>query len=235
MLVRQHPSPNWNERPPGAVPDLIILHYTGMLAASAALERLCDPHAAVSAHYLLLEDGGIHALVAEEKRAWHAGVSAWQGREGLNDSSIGIEIVNPGHGNGYRPFPEPQIAALVRLLHDVMARWSIPAACVVGHSDVAPDRKIDPGERFPWRRLAAEGIGLWPTAAVAEMPDWRRARMLLRAIGYRPCRGPDDEALTLAAFQRHFRPDRVDGRLDAGTMARLTAVACLLAVDRRPM
>jgi N-acetylmuramoyl-L-alanine amidase len=203
-----------------------------MATAEAALRRLCDPQAQVSAHYVLLEDGGIQALVAEDKRAWHAGVSAWQGREGLNDSSIGIEIVNPGHGHGYRPFPEPQLGALAPLVRDVMRRWAIPAARVVGHSDVAPDRKLDPGERFPWQRLAAEGVGVWPSAASTETLDPARARRRLSRIGYRIPRGPMGEALALAAFQRHFRPERVDGRLDAATMARLTAVASLLEVDR---
>ncbi len=172
------------------------------------------------------------ALVPEERRAWHAGVSCWQGRERLNDSSIGIEIVNPGHGQGYRAFPAAQIEALARLAQAIMERWAIPACRVLGHSDIAPERKIDPGERFPWQRLAARGVGIWPVTGLTEAPDPPRARRLLEEIGYRPVAGPPGEALLLAAFQRHFRPERVDGRLDPTTMARLGAVAALLAADR---
>jgi N-acetylmuramoyl-L-alanine amidase len=208
--------------------DLLVLHYTGMRSAAAALERLRDPEAKVSAHYLIDEDGAVAALVPEAERAWHAGVSWWQGRDRLNDVSIGIELVNPGHAWGYRPFPEPQLDALVRLAGEVVRRWAIPPGRVVGHSDIAPVRKADPGELFDWRRLARAGIGLWPEAAVEVVLDPAAAAAALAAIGY-PLEGqgvPLEAAVT--AFQRRFRPGRVDGRLDSETMGRLAAVAAAL-------
>ena len=140
---------------------MLVLHYTGMPSAAAALARLCDPGAKVSAHYLVDEDGTVQALVAEQNRAWHAGVSFWRGATGLNDRSIGIEIVNPGHEFGYRPFPPAQMQAVRELCRGILARWPIPARNVVAHSDIAPNRKQDPGELFDWRGLAAAGIGLW--------------------------------------------------------------------------
>jgi N-acetylmuramoyl-L-alanine amidase len=231
---RDHPSPNRDARPAGVAPDTLVLHYTGMRSAEAALARLCDPAAKVSAHYLVDEDGTVFALIPEAERAWHAGRSWWRGRSGLNDVSVGVEIVNPGHEWGYRPFPEPQMAAVVGLAREIVGRWSIPPWQVVAHSDVAPDRKEDPGELFDWSRLAAAGVGLWPNdddarAAVGPAGDEAdEARALLAGIGY-PLEAqgvPWPKALT--AFQRRFRPGRVDGLPDPGSVSRLRALADLL-------
>lgn len=217
MLHR--PSPNFNGRPEGAPIDMLVLHYTGMPEANDALDRLCDPAAEVSAHYLIDEDGAVHALVPEERRAWHAGVSFWRGVTDINGRSIGIELSNPGHDFGYRPFPEAQMAALTGLAKDILARHPIPARNVVGHSDIAPRRKIDPGELFDWRRLAAAGIGLWPDGAAAEGSGDDPAA-LLAAIGYET----EDLEKTIAAFQRHFRPARFDGRMDDETLELIRAI-----------
>ena len=199
--------------------DMLILHYTGMRSAAAAIERLCDPVAAVSSHYVVDEDGTVTLLVREERRAQHAGVSHWRGHEGLNDRSIGIEIVNPGHEFGYRPFPEVQIEAVELLCLGILGRYPIPPGNVVGHSDVAPDRKQDPGELFPWRQLAERGIGVWPAVVGDRLDPTPLAaagieglRQDLRSIGYRV----EADGL-IAAFQRHWRPERVDGVADAGT------------------
>ena len=162
----ERPSPNHDSRPPGAAIDMLVLHYTGMIDARAALDRLCDPAAKVSAHYLIDEDGAVHRLVAESRRAWHAGRAVWRGNGDVNGASIGIELVNPGHEFGYRPFPDPQMDALIALARAILARHPIPARNVVGHSDVAPARRADPGELFDWARLAAAGIGLWPASEV---------------------------------------------------------------------
>src|SRR5579871_10256 len=155
-------SPNHDERPPGAAIDILVLHYTGMKTADEALARLCDPAARVSAHYTIGRDGRIYAHVPEERRAWHAGVSWWAGETNVNARSMGIELVNPGHEFGYIPFAEPQIEALIELAKGIVSRHPIPPRRVVGHSDVAPARKTDPGELFPWQRLAQAGIGVWP-------------------------------------------------------------------------
>ncbi len=202
--------------------DTLILHYTGMQRAEAAIARLCDPEAKVSSHYVVDEYGAVHALVSEGARAWHAGVSYWRGRTGLNDNSIGIEIVNPGHEWGYRAFPALQMAAVCELCLGILSRHPIPARNVVGHSDVAPDRKQDPGELFDWRGLAANGVGLWPGPDGAPAAD---AHAALDAIGY----GPGDLAMTLTAFQRHWLPDHVHGRADQGTLRRLQAVVDCVA------
>lgn len=159
MSLIESPSPNFDAR--RAPPDMVVLHYTGMQTGEAALARLCDPAAKVSAHYMIEEDGRIFRLVPEERRAWHAGVSFWKGERDINAVSIGIEIVNPGHEFGYHAFPDPQIEALIALLDQVRGRWQIPDARILGHSDVAPERKQDPGELFPWKRLAEAGHGLW--------------------------------------------------------------------------
>jgi len=228
MRFLDRPSPNHDARPGGV--DMLILHYTGMRSAAEALDRLCSAAAKVSAHYLVDEDGSIWRLVAEERRAWHAGVSCWSGRRDINGVSIGIELVNPGHEYGYRNFPEPQMAALEELCGGIMGRHPIPARHVLAHSDVAPQRRSDPGERFDWPRLARAGIGLWPDfAATVEAPQ-RIAEMqrLLAAIGYEtPQTGVLDAAtaLVVVAFQRHFRPSRCDGAVDAETRARIAAVA----------
>ena len=161
--IVEHLSPNFTERRGGvAAPDMVVLHYTGMDSAEAALARLCDPGPEVSAHYLIAEDGRIWRLVAEEMRAWHAGVSRWGEVEDVNSHSIGIELANPGHELGYPPFAAPQMAALETLLTGIQERWSIPPERVVGHEHVAPGRKIDPGERFDWARLARQGLACWP-------------------------------------------------------------------------
>ena len=162
MRLVQCRSPNHDARPSGAAIDMLVLHYTGMKTADEALARLCDPEAKVSAHYTIGTDGRVYAHVPEERRAWHAGVSFWAGEANVNGRSIGIELVNPGHEFGYVPFAETQIAALIDLARTILARHPIPPAHVLGHSDVAPGRKMDPGELFPWARLAQSGIGLWP-------------------------------------------------------------------------
>jgi N-acetylmuramoyl-L-alanine amidase len=233
------PSPNQRDRPALAVIDTLILHYTGMQTGDAALARLRDPEAAVSSHYVVEEDGRVFQLVEEYRRAAHAGISIWRGREMLNDSSIGIEIVNPGHEWGYRPFPAAQMAAVRRLCRAILSRHPIPPDRVLGHSDIAPDRKQDPGELFPWQALAQDGIGIWPHG-VADLGDEDPAlddarltpvRHALRTIGYsiREAGDMDDALATvLRAFQRHWRPEAVNGRADRGTRARVLATAELI-------
>ena len=208
------PSPNFDDRPPNTPIDILILHYTGMQTGAAAVARLCDPEAGVSAHYTVDEDGTVFTHVPEERRAWHAGISYWAGTRDVNARSIGIEIVNPGHEFGYRSFPGSQIEAVIRLAREVVKRRKIPAARVLGHSDVAPARKMDPGELFPWGRLAHAGIGLWPqTRKCALAVPFESG---LRAFGYGL--PPDMDvpmATVIAAFQRHFRPAKIDGCADA--------------------
>jgi N-acetylmuramoyl-L-alanine amidase len=195
------------------------------------LDRLCDPDAKVSAHYLIDEDGSVVQLVPEERRAWHAGVSEWQGQARLNDCSIGLELVNPGHEWGYRPFTEAQYATCLELCRAILARWPIPPGRVLAHSDVAPARKQDPGELFDWPRLAAAGIGLWPRlGAGAPRPvDQLQSELARLGYGVAPS-GRLDEAtrLVVRAFQRRFRPARVDGRPDRATLARLDGLLALL-------
>ena len=177
-MIIERASPNCDERPDGVAIDMLVLHYTGMPSAEGALARLTDPTAKVSAHWLIEEDGAIISLVPEAMRAWHAGVSFWRGASGVNARSIGIELVNPGHEFGYRPFPERQMAALIELARDITTRHAIPARNVIGHADVAPRRKMDPGELFDWRRLARAEIGLWPEQACELDPGVRlRARL----------------------------------------------------------
>ncbi len=239
MPVIDAPSPNFDART--APPDMVVLHYTGMRTGDEALARLRDPAAKVSAHYLIEEDGRVFALVPEERRAWHAGVSFWKGRRNLNGVSIGIELVNPGHDWGYRPFPNAQIAALVALLTGIRERWDLADANIVGHSDIAPDRKLDPGELFPWNRIAEAGFGLWaePPAAPGaplQLGEDSTAVFALQAgltrLGY-DCApsGRYDEAtaLIVTAFQRHWRPDRIDGAADGETRARLMGLLRLAA------
>jgi len=232
--IRDLPSPNHDARPPDQPIDTLILHYTGMQTAQAAIERLCDPAARVSSHYVVDEDGAVLRLVPEERCAWHAGVSFWRGHSGLNGRSIGIEIVNPGHEWGYRDFPALQMAAVCDLCLEIMARHPISARNVVAHSDVAPDRKADPGERFDWRGLAANGVGLWPEDAANSdiIADSSAAvRAALATIGYRvaPTCGLDPPlAVVLRAFQRHWRPDSVTGEADVSTLERLAAVRRLV-------
>lgn len=229
LAIRDYPSPNHEPRPAGTAIDTLVLHYTGMKTAAEALDRMCDPKARVSAHYMIDEDGTVLRLVPEDRRAWHAGVASWKGETNINDRSIGIELVNPGHEFGYRPFPEAQMRALVELARGILARHPIPPGRVLAHSDVAPERKSDPGELFDWARLAREGIGVWPEPkAASEIPPVAEIQALLAEIGYAVPRSGAMDAGTvaaLAAFQRHFRPGRVDGVPDGETVARLRALA----------
>lgn len=211
---------------------MLVLHYTGMQSAAAAIARLCDPIARVSAHYVVEENGALCRLVPETRRAFHAGLSCWQGESDLNLVSIGVEIVNPGHEWGYRPFPEAQMAALEYLCHDILRRHPIPPWRIVGHSDIAPDRKTDPGELFDWQRLSHAGIGIWPPASgrVAVAADPAQAVADLTAIGYCPIAAND--ATVVASFQRRFRQACCDGVLDPGTALRIAEVRA--AYDRLP-
>jgi N-acetylmuramoyl-L-alanine amidase len=223
--IRERLSPNFGYRGGPAHIDMLVLHYTGMVSAEAAIERLCDPEAKVSAHYVVEENGTIWRLVPERLRAFHAGLSCWEGKTDLNAVSLGIEIVNPGHEWGYRPFTETQMVSLERLCRNLISRHSIPAHRVVGHSDIAPDRKSDPGELFDWPRLARAGIGIWPETGLPRpglAVDEAQALRDLAAIGYCVTAGVPPAALR--AFQRRFRPARCDGLLDAETAARLSEV-----------
>jgi N-acetylmuramoyl-L-alanine amidase len=223
------PSPNHDARPGGV--DMLILHYTGMKTAQEAIDRLRDPHAKVSSHYVVGEDGAIYRLVPEDRRAWHAGVSFWRGRTGLNDVSIGIEIVNPGHEWGYRPFPAAQMQSVIALSQAILARHPIPVRNVIAHSDVAPDRKQDPGELFPWPELATAGVGLWPDgngAKTGPSPwDEAQVRAALGTVGYDATQA--DLATLLRAFQRHWRPEAVTGLADSGTILRLDRLLRMVA------
>ena len=225
MNVKPLPSPNHGPRPDGVAPSLLILHYTGMGDAAAALARLTDPASQVSAHYTVDEDGTVYAHVAEDRRAWHAGVARWQGEGDVNSRSVGVEIVNPGHEFGYRPFPQAQMRAVAELCQTIMARWDMPAAAAIGHSDVAPTRKQDPGELFDWAWLAEQGVGVMPRPQAADfdgLQDEDALRRLLNAVGY------DDEAplpAVLTAFQRHFLPQKLGLMADAETFAVLRALA----------
>lgn len=221
-------SPNHGPRPGGCEIDMLVLHYTGMPDRESALARMCDPAAQVSAHYCIDEDGTLYRLVDESRRAWHAGRSFWRGATDVNDRSIGIELVNPGHEFGYRPFPEAQMLALRDLAREVLARHPISPQNVVGHADIAPLRKQDPGELFDWQRLARWGVGLWPPLEEERQPEPDRPvdeiQLMLAKYGYEvPVSGILDEPTraVIAAFQRHFRPRRVDGRLDSDTVRQL--------------
>jgi N-acetylmuramoyl-L-alanine amidase len=222
MRITDRPSPNFDDR--GASVDMAILHYTGMQTAAAALDRLCDPVAKVSAHYVVEEDGAVWRLVAEESRAWHAGVSHWAGATDINARSVGIEIVNPGHEFGYRSFPEAQMAAVEELLGGIVARHRIAAARVVGHSDVAPSRKQDPGELFDWPRLARAGFAIWPDKMPETAPPLSDVPALLARIGFDPDAPLAD---VVAAFQRRFVRDAVSGEADDRTRRTIAAVAAL--------
>jgi N-acetylmuramoyl-L-alanine amidase len=233
LSIGERPSPNHDRRGAPSRIDMLVLHYTGMQSAAAALNRLCDPAARVSAHYVVEEDGAVWRLVPEARRAFHAGQSCWEGERDLNLVSIGIEIVNPGHEWGYRAFPEEQMAAVECLCRDILSRHPIRPHRVVGHSDIAPDRKTDPGEAFDWPRLARAGVGIWPEP-LPYGPDavLGRAQAVanLGGIGY--CVAPAIEKASVAAFQRRFRPTRVDGVIDAETAARLAEVHAAFAQAR---
>ncbi len=220
LIVTHRPSPNFNARK--APVSILVLHYTGMETGEAAIERLCDPEAGVSAHYVVEEDGAVLQLVAESDRAWHAGMGAWAGRKDVNSASIGIEIVNGGHEFGLPAFAAAQIESVIALSRDILSRHPIAPDGVIGHSDMAPDRKQDPGERFPWARLAAAGVGLWPAADApcAIVDDVGSA---LKAIGY-PVGAAISVDQAVMAFQRRFRTSRIDGVADAETRARIGQV-----------
>lgn len=228
-----NPSPNFNARRDGKTPALVVLHYTGMKTGRDALERLCDPAAEVSAHYLIDEDGRLHALVAEDQRAWHAGVGYWAGERDINSASIGIELVNPGHEWGYTPFPETQIDALTDLLAGIMTRHAIPPEGVIGHSDLAPGRKSDPGELFPWGHLAHLGLAR-ATPAPAPPCAFEDMAELFSQLGYAhpadAARGADILTPTapfdavLNAFQRRFCPDQLGRRASSETRGILAAL-----------
>lgn len=245
LIFEDAPSPNFNAR--RGLPDMLVLHYTGMPTGEAALARLRDPAAEVSAHYLVEEDGRIFALVPEARRAWHAGSGVWQGETDINAAAIGIEIVNPGHAFGYRAFPEAQVEAVIALTADIRSRWSITDARIIAHSDLAPERKEDPGELFPWKRLAQAGHGLWfePAAeriaalgGFLQVGDEGIGVVVLRAglhrLGYglQPGSTYDEEtAVTVKAFQRHWRQGRVDGVADGETRATLMGVLQLATAE----
>ncbi|NBN63358.1 N-acetylmuramoyl-L-alanine amidase [Pannonibacter tanglangensis] len=234
LAAKVHPSPNHNDRRPGAAIDMIVLHYTGMQDGESALQRLCDPRAEVSAHYLVEEDGAILQCVPEARRAWHAGTSFWKGETDINSRSIGIEIVNPGHAWGYRPFPPAQVEAVIALVADIAARHAIAPWRILAHSDVAPERKDDPGELFPWDLLAARGLvhhvppvpvsgGRFFQEGESGQPI-EALQSMLAIYGYNIRVSGVFDAQTAAvvrAFQRHFRPERVDGIADASTIATL--------------
>ena len=210
MTIIDTPSPNFSER---RLPvSMIVLHYTGMESGQAAIERLRDPSAEVSAHYLIDEDGTILRLVAEDKRAWHAGKSRWRGITDVNSASVGIEIVNPGHEFGYRPFPEAQMGAVIPLVAEIKARHGITRGNVVGHSDIAPARKQDPGELFNWHALARLRLALpRPTRNLMD-PGWNDSGFMLalERFGY----DVTDREAAVTAFQRRFRPEHIDGEID---------------------
>lgn len=239
MNLIEAPSPNFDPRT--VTPSIVVLHYTGMKTGEEAIARLRDPEARVSSHYVVEEDGRVFRLVPEERRAWHAGASFWRGRRNINGDSIGIEIVNPGHEWGYRPFPDAQVAAVIELLADIRTRWTIEDRDIVGHSDVAPARKEDPGELFPWKQLAEAGHGLWAEATAAPGEpigegEEGAAVFALQAgftrLGYDlPPSGRFDADTTavVRAFQRHWRPEQVDGIADGETRARLIALLRLAA------
>ncbi|MEE8516213.1 MAG: N-acetylmuramoyl-L-alanine amidase [Alphaproteobacteria bacterium] len=251
----EHPSPNHGPRSLGARVDMVVIHYTGMETAEAALARMCDAQAKVSAHYMIGEDGTVWRLVAEADRAWHAGESRWAGHRNINDISIGIELVNPGHEFGYRPFTPAQMAALIGLGREIVARHPIPPARVLGHSDVAPQRKQDPGELFDWAALAEAGLGLWPVETHGRLwpadppgdnaksggkaaPEPGTSDLAIAAAQRHLAEFGYDVAVTgtldaagqkvVSAFQRHFRPGRIDGAIDTETAWRIEAL-CRLA------
>src|SRR5882724_1206384 len=222
-------SPNHDAR--GAKVDILLLHYTGMTTDEGALARLVDKDSKVSSHYFVYEDGRVFQLVSEQQRAWHAGAASWKRATDINARSIGIEIANPGHEFGYRDFPDPQIDAVIALCRDIVARHHIRRERVLAHSDVAPTRKNDPGEKFPWARLAAAGVGLWvepapitpgrTLSANDSGPEIEKLQKSLVRFGYAleiTRRYDDTTRSVVTAFQRHFRPERVDGLADPSTI-----------------
>lgn len=254
MIILQTPSPNFNDRKTSI--DMLVFHYTGMESGEAALSRMREASAEVSAHYMVWEDGRVSQLVEEQKRAWHAGVGAWQGDTDLNSCSIGIEIVNGGHNvpladGSLPPYPEAQIASVITLAKAILERHDIPQGRIVGHSDIAPMRKEDPGEHFPWAALAEVGIGYWPgkVGSMSATPlaligrglgrddsgsAVKRIKDMLRAIGYDLAAHEDyDEVLeaVIRAFQRRWRPQRVSGQADLETLSLIVAVSDALGAS----
>ncbi len=239
MAAKVFASPNHGVRKSGdgterRAPDMLILHYTGMPDAGQALQWLCNPVSNVSSHYFVFENGHTLQLVPEGRRAWHAGLSHWRGETDINSCSIGIEIANPGHPGGLPPFPETQINATLQLCRDICTRWRIRPERVLAHSDVAPGRKIDPGELFPWRQFAEAGVGLWVEPAQVgggrffargeSGPPIEALQAMFAMFGYGvPVNGVycDKTEAVVAAFQRHWRPERVDGVADASTITTL--------------
>ena len=220
LIHCESPSPNWNER---KLPiSMVVLHYTGMETAEAALERLCSEEAEVSAHYMIEENGTVHRLVREDRRAWHAGRSYWRGVTDVNSAAIGIELVNPGHEFGYRPFPDAQMEALLPLLADMVQRHDIPRANVVGHSDVAPARKEDPGELFDWDLLAAHRLALRTPRVTRPSPFENDGAffLALERWGY----DISDQQAAVRAFQRRWHPHIIDGQVDGECSAILFAL-----------
>lgn len=225
MTVVSRPSPNHGPRRDGSSVDMILLHYTAMESAEASLERLCDPLAEVSAHYLIDTDGTLYNLVDEDRRAWHAGLSFWAGESDINSRSIGIELQNKGPGLEQDPFPQPQLEALIALCLDLQDRHAIPPYRVLGHSDVSIGRKHDPGPEFPWRNLASAGVGIWPQDETREPSSNPETSEALRQIGY------DTQHLeaAVAAFRLHWVPEvERDAALDSLTVRRAQSVAALV-------
>ena len=237
-----HPAANFEPRRGGQRPSILLLHYTGVASAAKAIDWLSHPDSRVSCHYVIDEGGCITQMVSEEARAWHAGEACWAGEADINSASIGIEIHNPGHELGYPDFPQGQLAAVAALARDIISRHSIRPERVLAHSDVAPRRKIDPGEKFPWGRLAAAGVGHWvePAPLVeaepgigvgAAGPQFAELQALLRDYGYaiEPTGVVDGSTeFVVKAFQRHFRPARVDGRIDQSTITTLERLLAAL-------
>ena len=244
LVTALYPSPNFGERRGVARPDILLLHYTGMQSCERAIWWLANPQANVSCHYVVDCDGRITQMVAEADRAWHAGAGTWQGYTDINSRSIGIEVHNPGHDMGYPEFPEAQMQAVVAIGRDIVTRHGIPAAHVLAHSDIAPSRKIDPGEKFDWQRLAAAGVGHWVAAVPVDPFDdglgldasdrlVAGTQLQLAAYGYGIATSGilDAASMTvLRAFQRRFRPARIDGRLDPSTGETLARVVAGAAV-----
>ena len=221
-VFKPHTSPNFGSRNKSIQIDMLLIHYTGLPSTEVSLKRMCDPEMEVSAHYLIDEKGLIYQLVAEKDRAWHAGVSYWAGETDTNSRSIGIELQNPGHEWGYTPFPNLQMGALRELSQDLLTRYQISNRLVLGHSDVAPARKKDPGHLFDWKWLAKSGVGYWPeTSPVKSSVDSITIRKSLNNIGYDP-RAKIVDVIT--AIQRHYRPNRIDGKIDADCVSIINAL-----------
>ena len=216
-------SPNFNDRPKDIVPNILVIHYTGMQSLDQALQRLMSSNSQVSAHYLISRKGEIFKLVSEEKRAWHAGVSYWRGETDINSYSIGIELENPGHEFGYSKFPKSQMSVLTELCVEIINKYSISPENIVGHSDIAPRRKKDPGELFDWKSLAQKGVGLWPEPILNKI-TLEPFEKSLNDFGYEVV----DLRSTITAFQRHYLPDKVSGISDATTQKTLATLMSLV-------